>query len=172
MMDCTIVTIYNNARSLIYRKNPGESFFDILPPHIDDTNANYASVCSCVTAEDLKGNTVCGQSPINIPSFLKDKTTAFNLCDRRNERDIHYSDDLTDADYELFKKPNLPENHRRLKRALPNPVVSKENATLYCAQKIAETKVGKLCAEVGVDVQAFVDSCTVDIQVSRLNWIF
>lgn len=139
-----------------------ESFFDILPSTINDTEANYASVCSCRNKE----NSVCGQNPINIPSFLKDKTTAFNLCDRNSKRDIHYSDDLTDLDYELLRKPLQLYHNHRFKRAIPSPVVSKENATRYCVEKIAESEVGKLCADVGVNVQAYVNSCTVDIQVS------
>ena len=138
-----------------------ESFFDILPPTIDDTKATYTAVCSCSTG----GNVICGQNPINIPSFLRDKTTAFNLCDRTIKRDLHYSDDLTDEDHELLRMPLQPNHHHRFKRAIPAPVISKENATRYCLEKIAESEVGKLCADVGVNVQAYVDSCSVDIEV-------
>lgn len=139
-----------------------ESFFDILPPTIDDTTATYTAVCSCPTGEGA----ICGQNNVKIPSFLIDKTTAFNLCDRKTfKRDIHYSDDLTDEDYELFRKPLQPHHLHRFKRAVPAPVISKENATRYCLEKIAESEVGKLCADVGVNVQAYVDSCSVDIEV-------
>ena len=143
------------------RMHLNESFFDILPPPIADTKANYAALCSC-TAEGA----ACGQNPINIPSFLTDTTTVFNLCDRQSKRDIHYSDDLTDEDYELLRKPLQPHHHHRIKRAIPPPVVSKANATRYCVEKIAESEVGKLCADFGVNVQAYVNSCSVDIEVS------
>lgn len=92
--------------------------------------------------------------------------SALNLCGRREVRGIHYSDDLTDEDFKLFKIPLLSEHHRQFKRALPDPVVSKENASLYCTQKIADSKIGKLCDKVGVNVQAYVNSCAVDIAVS------
>ena len=134
-----------------------------MPPNIEDTNAEYAPLCSCINKEE----TFCGQSPINIPSYLRDKTTAFNLCDR-SKRDIHYSDELTDQDFELFKRPLLSANHRRRARALRAP---KENATRYCTEKIADKKISKLCAEVGVDVQEMVDSCSLDIQVTKLKII-
>lgn len=139
-----------------------ESFFEILPPTIDDSDATYAAACTCT----IKRTDLCGQFTINIPTFLKDKTTAFNLCDRQSKRDIHYSDDLTDEDYELLRKPLQPHHHHRFKRAIPTPIVSKENATRYCVEKIAESEVGKLCADVGVNVQAYVNSCSVDIAVS------
>ena len=144
------------------RMHLNESFFDILPPTIDDTNAEYAPVCTCTN----EGNGICGQLGINIPSFLSVKTTAFNLCDRQSKRGIYYSDDLTDEDYELFRKPLQPHHHHHFKRAIPAPIVSKENATRYCVEKIAESEVGKVCADVGVNVQAYVKSCSVDIEVS------
>lgn len=143
------------------RIQPMESFFDILPPPINDVDATYAFVCTCI---DKK--TECGENPFNVPTFMLDKKTAFNLCDSLTKREIQYSDDLTDDDYDLFRRPFPTKIRHRFKRTLPAPVVSKENASYYCTQKIAETKVGRLCAKAGVDVQALVDSCTVDISVS------
>lgn len=144
------------------RKNPGESFFDTMPTKINDETANYAPVCSCQTFGDPGG---CGHSSLHVPSFLASRTTPFNLCDK-HKRDIHYSDELTDEDYELFKTPLPSENQDRFKRALPDPVIPKENATRYCTERIADTEIGKICAGVGVDVQAFVDSCSLDVSVS------
>ena len=148
--------------NLSIRMPLNESFFEILPPTIGDSQATYAAVCTCT----INRTVFCGQSPINIPTFLEDKTTAFNLCDRQSKRDIHYSDDLTDEDYELLRKPLQHHHHHRFKRAIPAAIVSKENATRYCVEKIAESEVGKLCADVGVNVQAYVNSCSVDIEVS------
>lgn len=98
---------------------------------------------------------------------MLNKKTSFNLCDSKKKRDIHYSDELTDEDFELFNKPFPSRFQHRFKRANPPPVVSKENATRYCTERIADTKVGKLCLEVGVDVKALVDSCSMDISVGR-----
>ena len=138
-----------------------------MPTIINDKKADYAPVCSCQTLQD---SGQCGQLPFHVPSYLKSKTTPFNLCDRNPiKRDIHYSDELTDEDFELFKTPLLSENQDRFKRALPAPVIPKQNATRYCTKKIADTKIGKICADVGVDVQALVDSCSLDVSVSIAN---
>ena len=81
------------------RLNPGDSYFDILPQHINDTTANYASVCSCIHDNEPNRVELCQRTnPFNVPTFLKTGMTALNLCDRRRVRDIHYSDDLTDQE--------------------------------------------------------------------------
>ena len=150
------------------RKNPGESLFDILPPHINDTKANYALTCSCEDDNSAGDRDELCKFNLKLPSFLKANLTTFNLCDRKKKRDVQYSDDLTDNDYELFKKAHAPGFQGRLRRAVPNPVVPLENATRYCSEKIADAKVGRLCSKVGVDVSALVDSCALDISVSGL----
>lgn len=145
------------------RKQPGDSYFDRLPPTVPDIKANYVPACHC-------GETDCNMFNAFNPAFTKGRqTTVFNLCDsveKRDKRDIHYSDELTDEDYKLFKKPFTSANQLRFKRALPTFIIPKQNATSYCAQKIADTKIGKLCNAIGVDVQALVDSCSEDIAVS------
>lgn len=85
------------------------------------------------------------------------------MCDRDpKKRSLELSDDLTEEDYELFMKPLEPETHRRRKRS----VISKENATRYCHERLAETPVGKMCAKLGTNVQALVNVCSSDIEVS------
>ena len=84
------------------------------------------------------------------------------LCDRQ-KRDVYYSDDLTDEDFQLFKQTPL---RPRLRREALNQKISKENATSYCAERIANTEIGKLCAKVGVNVQALVNTCAIDLEVS------
>lgn len=93
------------------------------------------------------------------------------LCDR-DKRDIHYSDDPTEEDFQLFKK--TPQLRARIRREAIAEAVSKENATRYCAERISETNIGKLCAKVGVNVQALVNTCSSDIEVSKsiLFYIF
>ena len=84
------------------------------------------------------------------------------LCDVQ-KRDVSLSDDPTDEDFKLFSQ--TPQLRLRVKRDAVFEV-SKENATRYCAERISETKIGKLCAKVGVNVQALVNICSVDIQVN------
>lgn len=86
------------------------------------------------------------------------------LCDRQ-KRDVHYSDDLTGEDYLLFQQ--RPHSWpRRFRREVPNEQISRENATSYCAERISQTEIGKLCAKVGVNLQALVNVCSIDIKVS------
>lgn len=88
------------------------------------------------------------------------------MCDISPEkRDLEWSDDLTEEDYELFMKPLDPEAHKRQKRSID--VISKENATRYCAERLTETPVGKMCAKLGTNVQALVNVCASDIEVSK-----
>jgi len=86
------------------------------------------------------------------------------LCDR-DKRDVHYSDDPTEEDIQLFKQ--TPQLQPRYKRALQVGQISKENATRYCAERISETEIGDLCAKVGVNVQALVNTCSADIEVGK-----
>lgn len=122
-------------------------------------------MCSC---KKTTCNPNDGENAFHVPSFLKNNKMPYNLCDRWNKRDIHYSDKLTDEDFELFKNPLPSETQDRFKRALPAPVIPKQNATRYCTEKIKNTKVGKLCSDIGVDVQGYVDSCSLDVSVSTI----
>lgn len=148
------------------RLDPGKSLFDrddFWSERIKDTKASYSPVCSCDMTEC---GTDGGALSIHIPSFFKSKTTALNMCDRSQQRSVHYSDDLTDEDYDLFKTPLPSETQGRFKRALPVPVISKKTATLYCTENIKNSAVGKRCADIGVDVQEYVESCSLDVSVS------
>ena len=101
-----------------------------------------------------------------FPTLLNENMNTVSpkhLCDRQ-KRDVHYSDDPTEADIQLFKQ--TPE--RRFRREVSVTPISKENATRYCAERISETKIGKLCAKVGVNVQALVNTCSSDVEVSKI----
>ena len=98
---------------------------------------------------------------------FKKSYNRIKMCDndpqkRRKRRDIEGSDELTHEDLEGLMTPFKSNEHHREKRS----VVSKDNATRYCAERLLETKVGKLCAKLGTNVQALVDVCSADIQVS------
>ena len=86
------------------------------------------------------------------------------LCDR-DKRDVHFSDDPTEEDFQMFKK--FPQVQPRFRRAAQVGQVSKANATRYCAERISETEIGKVCAKVGVNVQALVNTCSADVAVSK-----
>ena len=106
----------------------------------------------CENAFDVAFPTLKGKT--------KSKSSPMFLCDRE-KREIHFSDELTDEDYHLFKR-TLP-SHKRQKRESGR--ISKENATYYCEARIAKTKIGKLCAKIGINVQALVNTCSFDVEV-------
>ena len=95
------------------------------------------------------------------------------MCDTNPmKRGAEESDELTEDDYELFMKPvetGAPD-HDRLKRSVN--AISKDNATRYCVQRLAETPVGKLCTKLGTNVQALVNVCSSDIEVSCILHCF
>ena len=97
------------------------------------------------------------------PNLVKKKWSPMFLCDRQ-KRDVHFSDDPTEEDMQLFKQTRS--SHRRSRREVLDEI-SKENATRYCAERISETKIGKLCAKVGVNVEVLVQVCAADIEVSN-----
>lgn len=151
------------------RLEPGESYFDRLPDPINDIGVHYDIPCSC-HREDYSGKPECLKKiPVHFPNVL-DETGAVVIVagaeGERKKRDILYSDDLTDEDFDLFKQYAGSDASHRLKRALLNePKFTKENATLYCIERISNTGVGKSCAKLGVNVQAMINSCAIDLEV-------
>ena len=95
------------------------------------------------------------------------------MCDNnrpleRKRRDIEGSDELTHEDFEVLMTPLKSNEHHREKRS----VVSKDNATRYCAERLLETRVGKLCAKLGANVQALVNVCSADIEVTFYQCLY
>ena len=95
------------------------------------------------------------------------------MCDRnpindRKRRDIEGSDELTHEDFEVLITPLKSNEHHREKRS----VVSKDNATRYCTERLLETRVGQLCAKLGTNVQALVNVCSADIEVTFYQCLY
>lgn len=152
------------APFLSFRKFP--SYFDEVPALDLEHSIQFEDACSCsendagAPKECVNGiKTVFEHDQINL-----EKMNRIKMCDNTVKRDIKGSDDLTKEDYELLRKARMQIEHRkRSKRSLP--AVSKENATRYCAERLAETPLGKLCEKLGTNVQALVNVCSADIQV-------
>ena len=146
------------------RRQP--SYFDILPLEINKGGSPIEPACACDETTDKGKTTKCADDgiPVFWPSTQKDKFNRIKMCDKApSKRDLQWSDDLTEEDYELFMKLLDPEAHKRKKRSVD--VISKENATRYCTERLAETPVGKMCAKLGTNVQALVNVCSSDIEV-------
>ncbi|XP_068690355.1 uncharacterized protein [Montipora foliosa] len=150
----------HNAYGENLRLLHNQSYFDVLPPHVNDTKVDYSDACQCVDGATGHGNADCVNAfDVAFPTVNEQNLSPMFLCDRQ-KRDIQFSDDPTDEDFELFKQtPPL-----RMRRRREVKKITKENATDYCAERISETKIGKLCAKVGVDLQALVDVCSMDIE--------
>ena len=148
----------------VHRLLQGESYFDTLPPEVDDYTVTYTQACHCTEAKN-SGTADCeGTYVNNYPTLVNKKWSPMFLCDRK-KRDVHFSDDPTEEDMKLFKQTRSL-HYRRSRRDVQNEI-SKENATRYCAERLSETKIGKLCAQVGVNVDVLVHVCAADIQVSN-----
>ena len=151
------------------RLQPGESYFDSLPDPINDKGLLYNMPCSCYK-KDMNGLPVCLETPpVHFPNVLDEAGNVITLAgggSKRKKRDIQFLDDLTDVDFELFKRYAGSGSSRRYKRASEDkPKFTNENATRYCMEKISNTEVGRLCAKLGVNVQAMVNSCSIDLEV-------
>lgn len=135
--------------------------------------------CSCSEIQNYTHTKECvdGIPVVLAQGFLNQgtggqriKKCQENIASRKKReiRDIvEGSDDLTDEDFRLFYNSLETHNHKRSKRSVNS--ISKENATRYCNEKLADTPVGKLCAKMGTNVQALVNVCSSDIEVSILK---
>ena len=146
---------------------PDENYFDVLPRQVSAYDVVYSEACACVP------DTMTGSNPICLNAFelafptLRGwvrKLSPMFLCDRQ-KRDIQFSDEPTDEDFHLFKRAPLRKRHKR-----DSGRISKENATYYCEEKISKTKIGKLCAKLGINVQALVNVCSFDVEVRCLRF--
>ena len=145
------------------------SYFDQLPKgtNQDTGGINFERSCACSEKRDKEKTTDCVHG---IPSvwgqgFIKVNANRIKMCDRDPvKRDTEGSDDLTEEDFELFRKPFGTEEHNRQKRSVNS--ISKDNATRYCEERLAETVVAKLCAKLGTNIQALVNVCSSDLVVS------
>jgi len=82
------------------------------------------------------------------------------VCTAREKRHVYSSDDPTEQDFQIFKE--FTQLQPRFRRAAQ---ISKKDATLHCAKRVSDTEIGRLCTKVGVDVQALVEACSVDVEV-------
>ena len=144
--------------SYFSRINHGQSYFDTLPPTLAEKVVAYSEACLC-NDKDCKNS-----FELAFPTVRRRNLSPMFLCDR-DKRDVHYSDDPTDEDIKVFKQ--TPQLQPCFRRASQDGEISKENATSYCAERISETEIGKLCAKVGVNVQALVNTCSADVEVSK-----
>lgn len=155
-----------DAEGMKERLEVGESFFDTLPDDVNAGYVEYARACLC-PIDGQNSQTHCqnvfdAAFPTLLNTAMEDASPT-ELCDRQ-KRDIHYSDDVTDEDLQLFK--HTLNAHHRFRRAVADDQIPKENATRYCAERISDTKLGKLCAQFGVNVQQLVETCSADLEFS------
>ena len=155
-----------------FRLEVGKSYFDTLPVYVRDDDVTYSSACLCQKQEEGRNLTCKSVYKAAFPTLEdEDNLTQMKpkhpsgLCDR-DKRDIHYSDDITIEDLQLYKQ--TLHLHPRFKRSAAIKQIPKENATRYCATRISETELGKLCEKIGVNVQQLIETCSADIEVSQL----
>ena len=150
---------------VFHRVPKGQSYFDpdnFLPPHVPE----YSKACDCSTYTQ-EGDLALCKDPMEIafPKLGKQRGSLINLLHRK-KRDVHLSDEPRDKDLNLFQRTlPLRKRHKR-----ESGRISKENATYYCEKRISKTKIGKLCAKIGINVQALVNICSFDVEVKHLRF--
>ena len=160
---------------MLFPTRASPSYFDTLPVGVNSENDDdvvYEQSCACRENEKQPDECVDGIPVVFSPGFFNQNYERTLKCYRnigsRKKREIRDivegSDDLTDEDFRLFHNFGEIDHHKRSKRSVIS--ISKENATRYCNEKLAETPVGKLCAKMGTNVQALVNVCATDIEVS------
>ena len=130
----------------------------------------YSESCSCFRKNANNGLDCENVFKVAFPTLAKkqqfEPISPRVLCDRQ-KRDLSHSDDATEEDFQLFKEVR----QLRFRREVRLGPLSRENASRYCAERISETKIGKLCTKLGVDVQSLVDTCSDDVVVSTLLFV-
>ena len=150
------------------RLNASTSYFQTLPAEINKDARPFHKACACDEEKDEGHTAKCTDDGIPVMWPMdKGNFNRIKMCDRnpekdRKRRDIEVSDELTHEDFEVLMTPLKSNERHREKRS----VVSKDNATRYCAERLLETKVGKLCIKLGTNVKALADVCSADIEVS------
>jgi len=155
-----------------HRLEPAQSYFNRLPYPTDDHAVRYDVPCSCFR-KDKKGQPEClSEIPVHFPNVM-DKTGSVIIIagggatGNRKKRELKDSDDLTEEEFEQFKHYVATGTSKRQKRAIPDKLVfTKENATRYCVEKVSNSHIGKLCSKLGVNVQALVNSCSIDLELT------
>lgn len=128
--------------------------------------------CAC-SRKGEAGRTECQRElPVHFPNIMDQGGTPVILTGENNvhgrrKRSIKYSDDLTDEDFELFKllHAGSKRSNRHKRASPPKAKFSEGNATQYCKKRLSDTEIGKLCANLGANLQELVDSCAVDLRV-------
>ena len=138
----------------------------------------YQVPCSCFR-KAKNGRPECIEElPVHFPNVMDQTGTVVIVTQEddtntshRRKRDVERSDDLTKEDFKLFRHSAWSRGSKRQKRASQAQAkFTKQNATRYCLERISDSDVGKLCAKLGANVQALVNSCSIDLEV--IFWIF
>ena len=148
---------------------PEESFFERLPELVDDTTVEFEKPCSCSQTNE-NGSAVCGPAVlVNYPNESDKPGTSVNpegSGAEQTKRSTEYADDITDRDFDSFKRYVASVVSKRQRRSFQtNSPFTKQNATQYCMERIFNSEVGSLCSQIGADVHELVASCSSDVEV-------
>lgn len=153
---------------------PQESYFERLPALVDD---KFEKPCSCFQT-DTNGNPTCGPAVmVNYPNESDKPGTFVNPEGSEGElrkRSTEYVDDITDRDFDSFKRYVASVVSKRVRRSsqIKSPF-TQQNATEYCMERLFNSEVGSLCSQIGADVLELVASCSTDLEVkSAVHFIF
>lgn len=148
---------------------PQESYFERLPKLVNDTTVEFEKPCSCWQTSN-NGSAVCGPAVlVNYPNESDKEGTSVNpegSESERRKRSTEYADDITDRDFDSFKRYVASVVSKRQRRSpQTNSPFTKQNATQYCMERLFNSEVGSLCSQIGADVHELVASCSSDVEV-------
>ena len=124
----------------------------------------------------------CVQEPVVEYETLEKNTGSVDITQdlnnnivarHRGKREIALSDALTDEDFDFFLNPASWEKHlhhsRRVKRTSDAPnLLSRENATNFCMEKVLGAQFALSCLElVFIDTERIIKQCSDDVLVSK-----
>lgn len=170
---CFKLIFQNSQFVVLYRLEPQESYFERLPELVDD---KFEKPCSCFKT-DTNGNPTCGPAVlVNYPNEVDKPGTLVNPEGSEGElrkRSTEYVDDITDRDFDFFKRYVASVVSKRVRRSSQTKsLFTKQNATEYCMERLFNSEVGSLCSQIGADVLELVASCSTDLEVrSALHFI-
>lgn len=112
---------------------------------------------------------------VNYPNEVDKPGTLVNPEGSEGElrkRSTEYVDDITDRDFDSFKRYVASVVSKRVRRSSQTKSpFTKQNATEYCMERLFNSEVGSLCSQIGADVLELVASCSTDLEVSALHFI-
>lgn len=157
----------------MFRINPGESYFDILPQEDETKDDDNGQSCFCKL--DSVNITNCQNDSNHFEYFeqISGEDIAKRIArKKRSLEESNYNDDIIDHEERSFFLDDsdvhlaLRRVRARIRREV-GKMMSKENATEKCKEYIENSLAGKTCKNVpGTNITVSMLSCIADLEIT------